>query len=245
MWPFLSCTLYIPIILLQVEVCPERNQLAKDLGLDTVSATGPLLNCILQRSARTTVTSPAQQPLSTASPLTSAHRQPPHSEGPGTQSRVTVTASMPQPGSLSTTTALDGVFSNPTQKPGTSAKDLPPLDYAPFPDSLNMSSEHSVSTHADDHSLFKSTHDHSAFKPAHGIPTHHESLFKTTHHADDHSSFKQDGSGFVSDAATGIRKTGGPLNVELSGEEQLNGKRAKEDKLDDFYDTKSVINTLA
>lgn len=200
-----------------MDVCPERNQLAKDLGLDAVSTPVPLLNCILQRSTSTTVIPPAQQPLT--SPLTSAqHRQPPHSEGSGTQSRVTVTASMPQP---STTTALDGGFSNTT---GAGAKDLPPLDYAPFP-------EHSVSTHADDHSLFKHVRDHHRDKPAHSKPTHH----KTTRHTDDHKQDAEFGS------ATGTRKTGGPLNVELTGEEQLNGNR---DELDDFYDRKSVINTL-
>lgn len=85
-----------------------RNELARDLGLNAASSTGPLLDCLLQQQrGATTVTS--SQPLSTASLFTAAPRQ--HQE----TSESTALPTQTQPiASASLATALNTSTANTT-----------------------------------------------------------------------------------------------------------------------------------
>lgn len=92
-----------------------RDELARDLGLDAATSTGPLLDSLLQRATSSSLT-PYQQPVSSAS-LTSTPRQ--HQENSDALTRTTNTTlsaqTQPIAGSVPAKFTNDSrLFANPT-----------------------------------------------------------------------------------------------------------------------------------
>lgn len=133
-------------MLTQLETCPGRNQLARDLGLDIPAPTSPLLDTILQRATSTVTTHPLS---SSAGSLTSALRQPQHHEeehqysgGPQRDIFSTSPISQTQPDKnisstgIANTTPFDSFSSghNTRSKTGGASDGVPPPNLSPPPE---------------------------------------------------------------------------------------------------------------
>lgn len=133
-------------ILFQLETYPGRDQLAKDLGLEVSTSTGPLLESILKRA---TSTAPAKPPSSAS--LTSASRQlhissvdDPHPLPLASRLNPTTTEDPIPSIAASTTTSTTVSSNNPSSRfvdpsrtnvGATPLSDLPPLDSRKLPHS--------------------------------------------------------------------------------------------------------------
>lgn len=218
-----------------------RNELARDLGLDVASSTGPLLDSLLQRATLTSF----QQPLSTAS-LTAAPRE--HQENSDTQTRATNTtlSTQTQPvakGSLSTapntsttntTTTNDPSLSiaNPTlavtDKPDTGIGGASDFSQFSKPGSLPPLPENSLPSH-------DATGVGSSFKPMQEHKDALESFGQSELVSGSEGDRISDSQGQVGAIANA------PMSVNAEQLSGVNGKSADVDKLNDFC-SKPLLN---
>lgn len=114
-----------------MESCPGRHQLAKDLGLDVSTSSGPLLGNLLQRATHNHIPATLPQPpLNTETPTSSTVAPPITCTAPAAQLHPVASGSSVVTTSTTTTTSMDALSNSDHRTihmPGLSG-DPPPLD---------------------------------------------------------------------------------------------------------------------